>query len=167
MISHVLFYITTVLLVLTYTYAVIAGNPVYSALAMGGAFFLTSFLFVLLGAPFLAVVQVIIYVGAMLVMFLFIIMMFDLNRSSSAPVKYKPSTIFSYVLTMIILLVAFYMARGVVKMPEGFTVVGFGSAENVGFNLLRYYLLPFELASFILLVGVFGAITFIKKRDRV
>ncbi len=166
MISNVLLYITAVLLVITYLYAVIAGNPVYSALSMGLAFFLTAFLFVLLGAPFLAAVQVIIYVGAMLVMFLFIIMMFDLNKTSTGTVRYKPSTIFSYFLTMVVLLIAFSMAKGVLKMPEGFTIVGFGSAENIGFNLLRYYLLPFELASFILLVGVFGAITFIKKRDK-
>ncbi len=167
MISNVLFYITAVLLVLTYLYAVIAGNPVYSAIAMGVAFFFTSFMFVLLGAPFLAAVQVIIYVGAMLVMFLFIIMMFNLNKSSAKPVQYKASSIFSYFLIMVVLLLSFYMAMGVLKMPQGFTIVGFGSAENIGFNLMRYYLLPFELASFILLVGVFGAITFIKKRNKI
>ncbi len=167
MISNALFYITAVLLVLTYIYAVIAGNPVYSAIAMGIAFFLTSFMFVLLGAPFLAVVQVIIYVGAMLVMFLFIIMMFNLNKLSTEPVQYKASTIFSYFLIMVVLLISFYMARGVLKMPQGFTIVGFGSAENIGFNLMRYYLLPFELASFILLVGIFGAIAFIKKRNKI
>jgi|YelNatPaOPRAMG01_1025707.scaffolds.fasta_scaffold02367_10 NADH-quinone oxidoreductase subunit J len=167
MISHVLLYITAILLVITYIYAVVAGNPIYSAIAMGVAFFLTSFLFVLLGAPFLAAVQVIIYVGAMLVMFLFVIMMFDLNKVSTAPVKYKPTTILSYLIIMLILLVSFYMARGVIKLPEGFTIVGFGSAENIGFYLMRYYLLPFELASFVLLVGVFGALTFIKKRKKV
>ncbi|MGC9026304.1 MAG: NADH-quinone oxidoreductase subunit J family protein [bacterium] len=144
-----------------------AKNPVYSAISMGLSFFLTAFMFVLLGAPFLAAVQVIIYVGAMLVMFLFVIMMFDLNRISSAGIRYKPSTIVSYLLIMVILLISFYMARGVLKLPEGYTIVGFGSAENIGFNLLRNYLLPFELASFILLVGVFGALTFIKKRNKI
>ncbi len=167
MISHVLFAATAVLLILTYIYAVVAGSPVYSALSMGAAFFLTSFLFVLLGAPFLAAVQVIIYVGAMLIMFLFIIMMFNLNKEPAAPVQYKASTVVSYLLIMLVLVVSFFMARGVMKMPSGFTVVGFGSAENIGFNLLRNYVLPFELASFILLVGVFGAITFVKKRNRV
>ena len=167
MISHVLFATTAVLLILTYIYAVVAGNPVYSALSMGAAFFLTSFLFVLLGAPFLAAVQVIIYVGAMLIMFLFIIMMFNLNKDPAAPVRYKASTIVSYLLIMLILIVSFLMARAVVKMPTVFMVVGFGSAENIGFNLMRNYVLPFELASFILLAGVFGAITFVKKRNRV
>ncbi len=167
MISHVLFAIAAVLLILTYIYAVVAGNPVYSALSMGAAFFLTSFLFVLLGAPFLAAVQVIIYVGAMLIMFLFIIMIFNLNKEAAAPVRYKVSTIVSYILIMLVLLVSLFMARGVLKMPGGFTVVGFGSAENIGFNLMRYYVLPFELASFVLLVGVFGAITFVKKRTKI
>ncbi len=163
MITNVLFYIASVLLVITYIYAVLAGSPVYSAISMGVAFFFTAFLFILLGAPFLAAVQVIIYVGAMLVLFLFIIMMFDLNKPATAVLKYKPSTIFSYIIVALILLIGFYMSRGVLKMPEGFTVAGFGSAENVGFNLMRYYLLPFELASFVLLVGVLGAINFIRK----
>ncbi|MCL5278005.1 MAG: NADH-quinone oxidoreductase subunit J [Deltaproteobacteria bacterium] len=164
MIGSVMLWIAAVLLVVTYIYAVLAGNPVYSAISMGIAFFLTAFVFVLLGAPFLAAVQVIVYVGAMLVMFLFIVMMFDLNKSSIAPVRYKPSTVLSYFLIMLVLLVSFFMARGVAKMPEGFTIVGFGSARNIGFNLMHYYLLPFELASFVLLVGVFGAIAFIKNR---
>lgn len=164
MTGTILIYAISVLLFITYLYAVLAGNPVYSALSMGVAFFLTALLFVLLGAPFLAAVQVIIYVGAMLVMFLFIIMMFDLNKSAVSAVRYKPSTIVSYFIIMLILLVSFYMARGVLKMPEGFVVSGFGSAENIGFNLMRDYLLPFELASFILLAGILGAITFIRKR---
>jgi NADH-quinone oxidoreductase subunit J len=164
MTGGILIYVISVLLFMTYLYAVLSGNPVYSALSMGIAFFLTALLFVVLGAPFLAAVQVIIYVGAMLVMFLFIVMMFDLNKSAVSPVRFKPSTIVSYFIIMLILLLSFYMARGVLKMPEGFTIRGFGSAENIGFNLMREYLLPFELASFILLAGIFGAITFIRKR---
>ncbi len=164
MISHVLIAIISVLLVAAYLAAVLAGNPVYSALSMGIAFFLTALLFVLLGAPFLAAVQVIIYVGAMLVLFLFIVMMFDLNKSSLTPVRFKPSTILSYFLIMLVLLTGFFVARSVVRMPSGFAITGFGSARNIGFNLMHYYLLPFELASFVLLVGVFGAIAFIKNR---
>lgn len=166
MISNIMFYITAVFLIISYLSAIMAKNPVYSAISMGISFFFTSFMFVLLDAPFLAAVQVIIYVGAMLVMFLFIIMMFNLNKIVSTPIRYKPSTIASYLLIMLILLLSFYIVRGVIKMPEGYTIVGFGSAENVGFNLLKFYLLPFELASFILLVGIFGAITFIKKRNK-
>lgn len=163
MIDNILLYTVSVFLIITYAYAVFANNPVYSAIAMGISFFFTALLFVILGAPFIAAVQIIIYVGAMLVMFLFIIMMFDLNKSVVSPVRYKPSTIISYLLIMLILLIGFYMARGVLRMPEGFTIRGFGSAENIGFNLMRNYLLPFELASFVLLAGVFGAITFIRK----
>ncbi len=166
MINNLLFYIIAALLIITYVTAVLTRNPVRSVISMGVAFLFTAFLFVLLDAPFLAVVQVIIYVSAMIVMFLFVIMMFDLSKVLISPVKYKKSTVFSYLIIMFILLIGFYMARGVLKIPEGFTIKGFGSAENIGFNLMRYYLLPFELASFVLLVGVFGALTFIKKRKK-
>ncbi|MCL4477704.1 MAG: NADH-quinone oxidoreductase subunit J [Deltaproteobacteria bacterium] len=164
MIGTVLMYILSVLLILSYLYAILSTNPLYSTLSMGVSFFLTAFVFILLDAPFLAAVQIIVYVGAMLILFLFVIMMFNLRKSDHAFIKFKPASIASYLIIMLIAVIGFYMARAVFKMPEGFVISGFGSAQNIGFSLLKYYLLPFELASFVLLVGIFGALTFIKKK---
>ena len=140
---------------------VIAKSPIHSALALMVCLVQVAALFILLGSPFLAAIQIFVYVGAVMVLFLFVIMMLDVREA--ARVRFlRGGTVPTLVVLvlfgaeMLILLLGSERFPASVAGEEG--VSGEGALERLSTTLFTDYLFPFEVASVILLVALVGAI---------
>jgi NADH-quinone oxidoreductase subunit J len=144
-------------------------NPIYSALSLLIMFFHVAGLYVTLHAEFLAAVQIIVYAGAILVLYLFVVMLLNLKREDRYHAQFLVGILMGLMmLTEVVLLVlqrhtpARASVSGVVQ-GNGVTSAA-GNTETIGEVLYSTYLFPFEIASLILLVAMIGAII-LAKRD--
>ncbi|MGH8019188.1 MAG: NADH-quinone oxidoreductase subunit J family protein, partial [Opitutaceae bacterium] len=122
-------------------------------------------LFVLLEAYFLAVIQVLVYAGAVVVLFLFIIMLLDVQGRSGIP--RKPLTIAAGIVSVALLFFgAFWMVRAG-SLPEAGALAPASGAslKSFGYSLFTTYLLPMQLTGFLLLVSMIGVIVLSKRLD--
>jgi NADH-quinone oxidoreductase subunit J len=140
---------------------IISRNQGTSALLLVLAFASLGGLFGLLGAGFLAVVQVIIYAGAIMVLFIFVIMMINL-REGIAPEKRTWTIVLSCAMALVILGEIAFAARG--AGPEAAAEAGVTPTE-LGRLLFTKYLYPFEITSVLILAALVGAIVLVKKRE--
>ena len=142
-------------------------NAVYSALNLILNFVSVSIFFLLLNAPFIALTQITVYAGAIMVLFLFVIMLLGAEQlpGETALPWQRPV---AFVLAAILLFEAGYLlftrlsaTPAPVAVPEGF-----GSPVAIGLELFTGYLLPFEVTSVLLLVAMVGAIVLTLRRDK-
>jgi NADH-quinone oxidoreductase subunit J len=162
------FYLLAVLAVIAALGVVVMRNPVYSALALAVVFIALAGLYVLLSAPFLAAAQVMIYAGAILILFVFVIMLLSPEREQVKDVlKWQRllATIFG---VAFVLQLALVLTLAVLPPERGpFTperLAQIGSTQAVGALLFTDFLLPFEIVSLLLLVAMVGVIVLAKKR---
>jgi len=139
-------------------------NPVYSAISLLVMFFHVAGLFVLLNAEFIAAVQVLVYAGAIQVLYLFVVMLLNLKREE----RYHQQVLLGALLGVVILTeLVLILARTTFSGPTGSytpaVIQAMGNTEAVGQSLYTTYLLPFEIASLILLVAMIGAIILAKR----
>jgi NADH-quinone oxidoreductase subunit J len=138
---------------------VFAKNPVHSVLFLILTFFSLSGHYLLLNAQFLAAVNIIVYAGAIMVLFLFVIMFLNLNVDTE-PHKPALAKIAAAVAGGSLLLIMVAAMRDV--KPAGYDAATFnsqiGMVDQLGLVLYRQYLLPFELASVLFLVAMVGAV---------
>ena len=151
---------------LTAVLVVALRNPVFSALSLLIMFFHVAGLFVTLHAEFLAAVQVIVYAGAILVLYLFVVMLLNVKREERLHLQWPIGPLLAVtILTEIVLLIVQSRNGGTpaVGQSPGAAATG-GNTEAIGEVLYSTYLFPFEVASLILLVAMIGAII-LAKRD--
>src|SRR5687767_7478405 len=162
--SAVIFYLIATVSVLAALGVVVANNPVHSGVFLVLTLFNTAAIFVMLGAEFLAVVQVIVYTGAILVLVLFVLMLVDPDDlpefHAARPVQRNVGLLLGVILLLEV--GAAILSRSVVGVPGSATpdavdAVG-GNTQAIGRAIYSDYLLAFEVASLVLLVGVIGAI---------
>lgn len=164
MITAVVFYIFAALLLLGGLCVISARNPVHSVLWLVFSFFNAAGLFVLLGAEYLAMTLVIVYVGAVAVLFLFVVMMLNVNLSSMREgfLAYLPlGGVLAAVLLAEILLMIFAGGAGEVQAMAGAGIPPLDEVSNtraLGRVLYTDYAYLFQLAGLILLVAMIGAI---------
>jgi NADH-quinone oxidoreductase subunit J len=131
-------------------------SPVYSTMSLVVTLFSVAVLFVLLGAPFLAALQILIYAGAIVVLFLFVIMLLNLqkseNRTFTSPQLWMAMLGAVVFAGMLVLLVSQTGER-----PLGPLTAEQVSLENLATALFSRYLLPFEIVGLLLLAAVIGA----------
>lgn len=163
------FIILTVLAIGSAIVTVTHRNPVYCALALIMCFLAIAGFYLLLGAPFLAAVQVIIYAGSIMTLFIFTIMLMDLDKShiESSPARFGKyiATLLGYVLFVQLVLVvniSFLLGKKGPWTPD--KIKAMGHTQVVGKVLFSQYLYPFEIISLILLVALIGAIILGKKK---
>lgn len=159
-----LFYAFAFLAVLSAVMVISAHNPVHSILFLIFCFFNAAGLFVLLGAEYLAMTLVIVYVGAVAVLFLFVVMMLDINFAAlkAGFLRYLPfgGTVALILLVQIVLI----LKASTVTVPfadEPIPVVAGVKATNthaIGAVLYTQYAYPFIISGFVLLVAMIGAI---------
>jgi len=141
-------------------------NPIHSVMFMLLLFFHIAGVFVLLNAEFLAAVQLIVYAGAILILYLFVVMLLNVDRESSAARanRYWPWMVgFGVVIASEIILL---VSRGTFSASGEQTIqLASIGVRELGGLLYRNYLVPFEAASIILLVGLVGAVMLAKKRS--
>ena len=158
MITQYIFYILSAVAIAGALIVVFNRNAVYNVLALILTFFAIAGHYFLLNTQFLAAVHIIVYAGAIMVLFLYVIMMLNLNEDSE-PHKSNGAKIGAVIagcLLMLILIVS-------LKDAEQMTIVGglnpnLGLIKNLGYVLYRQYLLPFEVSAVLFLVGMVGAV---------
>jgi len=139
--------------------------PVHAALSLLGTFLGVAGLFVLMEAEFLAAVQILVYAGGVMVLFLFVIMLVKARTLPDEPqylVRLAPAAIgLGLLLAVLVGVGVWAAAHGAPADPAALRQVqgaALGNTEAVGWSLYRDYLLPFEVVSIVLLVAMIGAI---------
>jgi NADH-quinone oxidoreductase subunit J len=165
----VLFYVFAALMLFAALRVITARNPVHAVLYLVLAFFNASGIWFLLQAEFLAIALMVVYVGAVMVLFLFVVMMLDINIESLRKGfwNYLPFG------GAIGLLMAGEMALvlgggyfGLDQMPEPPVVAGYSNTKELGRALFTDYVYPFEIASVILLVGIIAAVLLTNRKRK-
>src|ERR1700704_35511 len=164
-ITHVLFWFLSVLALFSALMVITARNPVHSVLWLIVTFFSISGHYVLLNAQFLAIVNLIVYAGAIMVLFLFVIMLMNLNAETE-PQKNKWLKIAGVIgggALLLVLVAALKDADLRNRLAE--TGGGdIGLIHNLGMVLFKEYVIPFEISSILFLSAMVGAVV-IGKRD--
>lgn len=166
----VVFYLFAALGILAALGVVIARSAVRSALSLALVFLALAAMYVLLNAPFLAVAQIMIYAGAVLILFLFVIMVLN-PRLDIVGGRTNAQTVAAIIFTVALgVLLSVTFATGVLAPATGiFTpdfVAAAGHVQVIGALLFTDFLLPFEIASLLLLIAIVGAMT-LARRERV
>ncbi len=165
MIQAIAFYLFAAIVVGAAVMTIMARNPVHSVLWLIMAFFNSAGLMVLVGAEFIAMLLVIVYVGAVAVLFLFVVMMLDIDFAAMRAgfIRNFPLGILmaAILLAELLLVVGAYSAGGIsLGSPDGSAMqpVGSSNIEALGGLLFGRYIVLFEIAGIILLVAMIGAI---------
>lgn len=165
-IDLVLFLILAVIAVATALGMLLSKNSVYSALFLVLNFATIAVFYLLLGAPFIAISQVTVYAGAIMVLFLFVIMLLGAERLPAGKVL-RHQWVYAGVLAAILVVEAFFIlqrnaAIGAIVRPAE-SLNSLESLQQIGGALFTSYLLPFEVTSILLLVAMVGAIVLSKQ----
>ena len=167
----ILFLILALVAIGTAMGMLLSRNAVYSALFLVLNFITVAVFYLLLGAPFIAMSQITVYAGAIMVLFLFVIMLLGAESLPKAEVLpwQRPLAIMLAVLLVLeaaYLLITRTYAAGDVLLP-GEAANTMDNLRELGMALFNQYLLPFEVTSILLLVAMVGAIVLIRKEKRV
>src|SRR5512135_1492894 len=160
----VLFWIFAIPLMASAAGVIAARNPVHAAMSLVSAFFWLAGIYVLLTAHLLAFLQIIVYAGAIMVLFLFVVMLLSLTDAELGLEKLTALKVVGIVGSAGLLgLVVTALAQGT---PVGVKAVSedFGTVKAVGRILYTQYLLPFEATSVLLLVAIVGAVVVAKEK---
>src|SRR6476646_9222686 len=158
----ILFLIFALVAVVCAINVVVQTHPISSALSLVGVMGSLAVLYLLLGAEFIAAAQVIVYAGAIMVLFIFVIMLLNAGAETKKGRSYLIPG--APLLIVLLGLLAYYVQR----MFPGSAMVSFGGFQgggpkDIGISLFTTYLLPFEVTSILILVAIIGAIVLARK----
>ncbi|HMS64344.1 MAG TPA: NADH-quinone oxidoreductase subunit J [Ignavibacteria bacterium] len=142
-------------------------SPISSALFLILNFFTVSGLYLLLKAQFIAIIQVLVYMGAIMVLFLFVIMLLNMQDESKLKEKYTYKKLTAILLSIFLFcLLGFTVYFGFAGKFGTISdkALTLGTAQSLGMELYTNYSFPFELASFLLLAAIVGAVVLAKKK---
>lgn len=161
--AQLFFFYLAGVIVLTSVLVVALRNPVYSALSLLIMFFHVAGLYVTLHAEFVAAVQIIVYAGAILVLYLFVVMLLNVKREDRYHAQLPLGALLG--VTLVTEVVLLLHQGGIPAQPKAVPPAhAVGNTEAIGEVLYSTYVFPFEVASLILLVAMIGAIV-LAKRD--
>lgn len=163
-ITQILFWVLTALALGSALMVVTSKNPVHSVLWLVVTFFSISGHYVLMNAQFLAIVNIIVYAGAIMVLFLFVIMLMNLNKTT-APLKNKWLQLAGVVTggSLLLVLVAALRNTEIAKNNIEMGSSHIGLIENLGKELFTTFVVPFEISSILFLSAMVGAVVIGKK----
>jgi len=168
MIVNLLFYVFAAILVISALGVITARNPVHCALFLVAAFLNSAVIWLLLEAEFLAITLVVVYVGAVMVLWLFVVMMMDIDvdKLRQGFTRYAPlGALIALIVVAQIATVVYVRKLGledtVLASPKP---AGYSNTAELGHLLYTQYLWPFEIAAVILLVAIVAAITLTRRR---
>lgn len=156
MVADLIFYGFSTVAVFAAVGVVSCRNQVHSVLFLILTFFSSAALFVLLEAEFLAVILVMVYMGAVAVLFLFVVMMLDMDFAELR--EHARNHLPVGLMVGLILLVELVVVLSHVHVPENVASMDISNTKAIGQTLYTQYLYPFELASLVLLVALVGAV---------
>ena len=163
-VTQILFWFLSVLALFSALMMVTSKNPVHSVLWLIVTFFSISGHYILLNAQFLAIVNIIVYAGAIMVLFLFVIMLMNMNKTSE-PQKNRWLKLAGGVAGGCLLLVLIAALRNTEIRQQSAEVNtgGIGLIKNLGKELFSTYVVPFEISSILFLSAMVGAVVIGKK----
>ena len=159
-----LFYFLSFLAILCGLMVILEKNPIHSVLYLVITFFAIAGHYILLNAQFLAAVHIIVYAGAIMVLFLFVIMLLNLNKETEPhkSIAWKFAAVISAGILLIVLIGAMRQTNA---LPAPVMIdANIGLVKNLGKVLFKQFLLPFEIASILFLAAMVGAVM-LGKRD--
>jgi NADH-quinone oxidoreductase subunit J len=162
--EQVTFWVFAIPLVVSAGGVVIARNPVYAAMNLVAAFFFLAGIYVLLVAHLIAVMQILVYAGAVMVLFLFVIMLLSIGDEHLGTERYKAMQLVGVLGAVMLVAV---IAAAVAQAPLGDAAslsADFGTVKAVGKVLFTDFILPFEATSLLLLVAIVGAVVVAKEK---
>jgi len=162
MLEAVCFYAFAALMLIAALSVILNRQPIYSVLSLLVVMFCLAALFIMLGAYFVAALQVLLYAGAVLVLFLFVVMLLNLERETLARMRVFTLRGVGTAAAMCLLILLWKMLaspQAAARFTDAATARGHGSIEAVGRALFTTYLVPFELTSFLILAAIIGAVT--------
>jgi len=163
--NFAIFLVLATLAVLGAAGVVFLNNPVRAAISLVLNFFVLGFIYFMLGSQLLGISQIMVYAGAIMVLFLFVIMMLKLDTGSNAPTDHDSKRLLAVVFGL-----AMFLAIGaslLLPMKEytgAGTVGALGMPQAIGKTLFTTYVWPFEIASVLLLIGIVGSIMLAKRK---
>ncbi len=165
---QIIFFVLSIITLATAFFTIYSKNPIHSAIYLVICFFSVAGHYLLLNAQFLAIVHIIVYSGAIMILFLFTIMLMNLNKEDEVhkPRFTRIGAIVSFVLLCGILLFIFLHSNPIVDNSYDVTGEDFQSIKTLGKVLLNEYMVPFEFASILLLVAMIGAVLLSKKERK-
>src|SRR5687767_1291645 len=161
-ITQVLFWFLSVVALFSALMVITSKNPVYSVLWLIITFFAISGHYILLNAQFLAIVNIIVYAGAIMVLFLYVIMLMYLNKETE-PQKNRWLKFAGAVSGGCLLLVLVAALRNADQQATQMTTGDIGLIQNLGKELFSRYVVPFEISSVLFLSAMVGAVVIGKK----
>jgi NADH-quinone oxidoreductase subunit J len=171
--EHLIFFVMAAIAVLGSLLVILQRNPIYSVLSLIGAFFGLSGLYVLLDAPFVAIVQIIIYAGAIMVLFLFVVMLLNVPREDAAEwdrshplYRPWPMRIGALLALLLIAQLAWALARTPgIRGGVGEQAVGIADVGELGRVLFTDYMFAFEVTSILILASMVGAVILARRQS--
>lgn len=163
--GYFLFFLLAALCVGSVLGMIISKNQAYNALFLIVAFASLGGLFGLLEAPFIAVVQIIIYAGAIMVLFIFVIMMINI-RTGIPPEKKKWTLYLSLGVAAVLIIELVVAIKAAITLPISTETLEAGPV-SLGRLLFTKYLYPFEITSILIIAALVGAIVLVKKKEKV
>lgn len=163
--SQYLFYFLAFVSIFSALLVVTAKNPVHSVLYLIVTFFAIAGQYILLNAQFLAIVHIIVYAGAIMVLFLFVLMLLNLNKETE-PVKgmlMKGIGVLSACLLGLVLVAALH--KSTMSPSLGVPNEELGLVGNLGRTLFKHYVVPFEVSSLLFLSAMIGAVMLGKREQ--
>ncbi|MFN2443176.1 MAG: NADH-quinone oxidoreductase subunit J [Thermoanaerobaculia bacterium] len=164
MLEFAIFFLFAAVAVIGALAVVLHRNPVVGAISLVVSFFALAVMYVLLDAPFMAALQVIVYAGAIMVLFLFVIMLLNLQHEEEQTTR--PIQRFLGIVAPVALgFTLIYFILKSVFIEADVAVLYLSDVRSIGFRLFESYIFPFEMVSILLLAAIVGALV-ITQRDR-
>ncbi|MBN1222386.1 MAG: NADH-quinone oxidoreductase subunit J [Candidatus Aminicenantes bacterium] len=162
--AYFLFFLLAIVTVAAVLGMIFSKNQAHNALYIILAFVCIAGLFALLDAPFIAVIQIIIYAGAIMVLFIFVIMM--INLKEGVPPERKKGTIFlAFIIGVVLVIELIFAFQGALSPAPMAASEELANPSNLGQLLFTEYLYPFEITSVLIIAALVGAIVLVKKKD--
>lgn len=165
MMNQLIFFYFAIVIVASAVMMITRRNPIHSVMFMLLLFFHIAGIFVLLNAEFLAAVQLVVYAGAIMILYLFVAMLLNVGRETTS---LRANQFWPWIAVFGVLIaseVVILIARGSFPADSGKVMhQGGAGIKELGVQLYQQYLVPFEVASIILLVGLVGAVLLAKKQ---
>jgi len=166
--STILFIVFGSIAVLSALNILIQRNPLYSALSLIGTLISLSALYLTLHAEFIAVIQIVVYAGAIMVLFIFVIMLLNVPKEQPQIEKQKGLRLLAIPFAGLLIAETFYVVLSIDKralpaVPAGAADQAVGTTWSIGTSLFTDYLLPFEVTSVLILMAVVGAMVLARR----
>lgn len=159
----ILFLIFALIAVVCGINVVLQTHPISSAVSLIGVMGSLAILYLLLGAEFIAAAQVIVYAGAVMVLFIFVIMLLNAGAEIKRGRSFMAQLLGIPLLVSLLALLAWFVQRMYPSETVRFGEFTGGTAKDIGTKLFTTYLLPFEITSVLILIAILGAVVLARK----